>query len=174
VKKEGIVKLLFKNKYPNNKVYYNYRPEWLINPLTGKRLELDIYYPELNLAIEINGIHHGLNYQKYKDNIKYEVCISKGIKLESVNLKSDELRSLIKRYELDASLIGKRQIRRFGMGTPRKGTIYHGMWKKIKKENYFNHLKDIKGIQEKETEGIRRRKEARQAMTTLANRLGRE
>ena len=47
----------------------------IINPLTGKNLELDIYIPSLNKAIEYNGLYwHSDDYQKVKDKIKAKEC----------------------------------------------------------------------------------------------------
>ena len=57
----------------------------IINPLTGKYLELDIFLPELNKAIEYNGIYwHNGDYVKYKDSQKQLQCSEKGIELLTV------------------------------------------------------------------------------------------
>ena len=54
----------------------------IINPLTQKMLELDIWLPELKKAIEYNGGYwHNNKYSKLKDTIKQEQCIKKGINL---------------------------------------------------------------------------------------------
>lgn len=54
------------------------------NPKTGKNLELDIYLPELNKAIEYNGIYwHGKNFPSTinRDLIKNSLCMEKSVKL---------------------------------------------------------------------------------------------
>ena len=46
------------------------RPDWLINHRTGKRMELDLYNYNLNLAIECQGLQHYTYikyFQTYKD-----------------------------------------------------------------------------------------------------------
>ena len=54
----------------------------IINPLTNKNLELDIWIPNLNKAIEYNGIYwHGRLDIIKKDKIKAEQCKQKGIDL---------------------------------------------------------------------------------------------
>ena len=54
----------------------------IINPLTGRHLELDVYIPSLNKAIEYNGIYwHSKYYQKIKDNIKKKQCLNNNINL---------------------------------------------------------------------------------------------
>jgi len=54
----------------------------VINPLTGKYLELDIWLPEINKAIEYNGVYwHSKKDIKYKDNEKQIQCQEKKIDL---------------------------------------------------------------------------------------------
>jgi hypothetical protein len=79
-------------KVPFRKV----RPDFLINPVTNKRLELDCYNDTLKIALEYQGVQHykwpnftGQNYsqyiqQKYRDEIKRRLCKDLGIKLIEV------------------------------------------------------------------------------------------
>lgn len=54
----------------------------IINPKTGRFLELDILLPDINKAIEYNAIHwHEGEYIEYKDRIKKEQCKVLGIDL---------------------------------------------------------------------------------------------
>ena len=54
----------------------------IINPLTGKNLELDIFVPELKIAIEYNGTYwHSLENAVRNDKIKREQCKEKSINL---------------------------------------------------------------------------------------------
>lgn len=55
----------------------------MLNEMTGKNLELDIWIPSLNKAIEYNGKfwHTKSQYVKEKDQMKVEQCKEKGIKL---------------------------------------------------------------------------------------------
>lgn len=63
------------------------RPDFLKNPVTGENLELDLYNPELKLAIEYNGAQHyhynswmhknsrdKFQNQQYRDLIKNDLC----------------------------------------------------------------------------------------------------
>lgn len=74
----------------------------IINPKTGNYLELDIWLPELNLAIEYNGLYwHKIKYQKIKDQIKLNECKNKGILLfiitdEEWQNNQDEIKNKIK------------------------------------------------------------------------------
>lgn len=63
---------------------------WLINPITGRHLELDCYCEKLSLAAEINGDQHyrkgayystDLEYQVYKDKIKEKLCLLNNVTL---------------------------------------------------------------------------------------------
>jgi hypothetical protein len=54
----------------------------IINYNTGRLLELDFWFPEINKAIEYNGTYwHKSNYVKIKDEIKKRKCIERGIDL---------------------------------------------------------------------------------------------
>ena len=69
----------------------------IINPLTNKNLELDIWIPSLNKAIEYNGTYwHSLNERIKCDSIKKDQCKQKGIDLLIVN---DEKWSNCKKIE---------------------------------------------------------------------------
>lgn len=72
------------------------RPKWLINPKTGRCLELDLYNEKLKIAVEYNGEQHykytprfQRSYQDFKnqverDNIKIDICDRHGIYLITV------------------------------------------------------------------------------------------
>lgn len=69
------------------------RPDWLKNPQTGRRLELDFYCAELQLAVEYNGMQHyrftprfhktaeDLGAQQYRDSMKRLLCARRGVRL---------------------------------------------------------------------------------------------
>jgi len=58
----------------------------IINPLTGKNLELDIWIPSMNKAIEYNGLYwHSFIDKKVKDEIKQDQCKQLGIDLLIIN-----------------------------------------------------------------------------------------
>jgi hypothetical protein len=81
--------LEFITKKPFEKV----RPSFLINPVTQRPLELDMYNEELRLAIEYNGAQHyhynqmmhgnrdSFHNQKYRDLIKKQLCEQHNIRL---------------------------------------------------------------------------------------------
>jgi hypothetical protein len=80
---EAVFKMPFNSK----------KPEWLINPKTGRRLELDCYNRQLRLAIEVDGAqhHHYIPhfhkcYQKFEDMkerdlTKSMICKKRGVRL---------------------------------------------------------------------------------------------
>jgi hypothetical protein len=58
----------------------------ILNPLTGKNLELDVWIPDKNKAIEYNGIYwHDRFDMVQKDRIKVDQCKQKGIDLLIIN-----------------------------------------------------------------------------------------
>lgn len=79
------------------KPFEKVRPSWLVNPKTGRRLELDCYNEELNIAGEYNGIQHykycppyfhktpeDFEKQQYRDKIKRGICNIHNVKLITV------------------------------------------------------------------------------------------
>lgn len=77
-------------------ILHNYRPNFLLNPMTGRRLEYDCYDEVNKVAVEYNGIQH---YQYpnpfhrneetfrnlvYRDGIKKQISEEHGIRLITV------------------------------------------------------------------------------------------
>lgn len=86
---EKYIQQYIKDRYPNLNMNTNDRTV-IINPYTKRYLELDIYLPEINLAIEFNGTYwhsdevmiytrgiHSINHRELKTSL----CEAKGIKL---------------------------------------------------------------------------------------------
>ena len=69
------------------------RPDWLVNPKTGHRLELDCFNEELRLAVEYDGIQHSVFVphfhaseaafaaQQERDRAKEAACAERGVAL---------------------------------------------------------------------------------------------
>jgi hypothetical protein len=82
---------IFDKKFPKRK------PKWLINPDTGKKMELDGFCKELNLAFEYQGQHHykvtGFSTEELlvkqigRDKLKREICDKNNILLIEVPYK---------------------------------------------------------------------------------------
>jgi hypothetical protein len=73
-----------KEKY-NGKLLSNDRTT-ILNPKTGRYLELDIWLPEIRKAIEYNGYYwHNNKYSKWKDKYKQKWCRNNGIELLMVD-----------------------------------------------------------------------------------------
>jgi hypothetical protein len=102
-----------------NKPFLNQRPDFLNNPVTGGRfnLELDCYDESLKLALEYNGVQHykfvpyfhknkeAFYNQKYRDDMKRRICKENNINLIEVpnTVNVDKIEGFIKDklYELD-------------------------------------------------------------------------
>jgi len=88
---ENLVRGIFERIF--RKKFIKIKPDWLRNPKTGYKLELDGFNEELKLAFEYNGRQHyelvegfkmtveRLEMQKYIDNFKVNKCSELGIKL---------------------------------------------------------------------------------------------
>lgn len=69
----------------------NFRPDWL-RWKTGYNLELDLFFPEWNLAIEANGSQHKIASQREKDDFKEKQCKTMGIYLLTIWKPRDLIR----------------------------------------------------------------------------------
>ena len=94
-------------EFLGRQVMIHYRPAFLKNPYGRgkfkKNLELDMYDPISNIAIEYNGIQHykyvpsmhgnleGFEYQKVKDNFKIQRCKELGVNLIIVPYTVDDV-----------------------------------------------------------------------------------
>lgn len=113
---------------PHLEIKENYRPYWLNGNGTG-RLELDIYIPELKIAIEVQGAQHyiyipyfhndynGFLEQQRRDNIKRDICSIENIELIEVSNYSEarEAIRIIKNIievdnEIDFNIANRRNI----------------------------------------------------------------
>lgn len=83
-KVELLARRVILNYFPNEKVIFNYRPDFLQNSLTGRNLEIDIYLPNLSIGVEVQSDYHKKTYQRFKDTLKDHLCESQGIKLFDV------------------------------------------------------------------------------------------
>ena len=82
-------------------VQENVRPDWLVNPKTGRRLELDFWLPEVKVAIEVQGVQHSkfvpmfhkteecFRDQVERDDFKRVACAEHGVFLYEVNRVED-------------------------------------------------------------------------------------
>jgi hypothetical protein len=86
---EGFVTQIIEDTFVGQPIKRNIRPEWL-RSVRGKCLELDIFMPEMKLAIEIQGKQHFIDLYSNKDQHdrlkendidKKRMCKEKGIKL---------------------------------------------------------------------------------------------
>lgn len=101
------------------KAYPTTRPNWLVNPKTGRKLELDGYCADLRSAFEYNGVQHYKfpnNYHKTledfdnaveRDEYKVQTCEDYGVKLLVIpyTLKDEELEPFIIQYLKENKII---------------------------------------------------------------------
>lgn len=85
-KGEKILRKILERRYQNMR--FNVRLKTLINPKTGKTLELDIYIPHERLAFEFQGSQHSNYYQSFKDELKRLWCNKNKITYRAVWAKT--------------------------------------------------------------------------------------
>lgn len=83
------------------------RPEFLVNPISGERLELDRYYPVHRVAFEFNGKQHyvaggrftkqDVAAQRKRDRIKHQICKEKKVQLVVIHAEDLSLCGMLKK-----------------------------------------------------------------------------
>ena len=100
-----ILEKIFNKKFPSRR----HDIPWLINPITGSHLELDMYCEELKLAVEYDGRQHvemvpmfhkneiQASYQRTKDRLKDKLCKKHKVELIRIphRIKFDNLEEYI-------------------------------------------------------------------------------
>jgi hypothetical protein len=94
-KREEYCRSIFSRIYPSYD-FKSCRPDFLINPKTGRRMELDGYCPQLKMAFEYNGQQHYVypnswhktqqefEDQLFRDALKKRLCENEGIYLITI------------------------------------------------------------------------------------------
>ncbi|MBN1993808.1 MAG: hypothetical protein JW953_14000 [Anaerolineae bacterium] len=76
----------------------NVSPDWLVNPATNRRLKLDLLYPEIGVAVRLEGLSgkrrqrlslEEEEQEKIRLQARAEVCRTRGIELIVVNVGHD-------------------------------------------------------------------------------------
>jgi hypothetical protein len=102
---EQRTRLIFEEFF--GKAFPTVKPTWNVNPWTYRKLELDGYCKEFNVAFEYDGQHHfglvkyngkkietnELTYQKFKDHQKKKNCLKQGITLVNIPFISESQRN---------------------------------------------------------------------------------
>jgi hypothetical protein len=148
----------------NKDVFFNVRPDFLMRE-TGHNLELDIYWPDLNLAVEYQGKKHFTDKEQImRDNEKRQKCKVWGIELVEISHPICLIKTLRKRglKKLPVSLFKscKSYYR-----VPKVRSVQKNVWKNFIKVKRISRgrLQTILKLQqdeiEKNRERIMRRKE---------------
>lgn len=105
------------------------RPAWLINPKTGRRLELDGVNHDLKMAFEYHGEQHYIfkpyfysTYEKFveqveRDNVKVDICDANGYYLITIphNITKEQMVDYIRYHDPSAvALRNARQAEIYG------------------------------------------------------------
>src|SRR5690606_9202830 len=96
------------------------RPDFLVNPASGEKLELDRFYPVNRVAFEFNGKQHfeatgrftkqEVEAQKRRDATKNQICKEKGIALVTVTANDLSLQRMLEKV---GALLPRRALRGF-------------------------------------------------------------
>jgi hypothetical protein len=77
------------------------RPEWLVNSMTGRLMELDMVNVALSAAVEYNGAQHyeypnafhatrqSFDEQRERDVLKHALCVANGVRLIAIRAREN-------------------------------------------------------------------------------------
>jgi len=149
---ESIGRKFFKEILPDEEPIYNYRPNWLKNPDTGHNLEIDIYYKNLKVGIEMNGSHHFTIDQLKRDRLKKELCEKVSVQLYCIPLKNIKMlyfvRSKLKLNHIQISESLRKRLNLYHKKRHKFKRLPKHIEKKIAEGKALLRYKDL---QEKET-----------------------
>src|SRR5689334_8927481 len=78
----------------------NVSPPWLVNPNTSRRLKLDIFYPEIGVAVRFVGLlpkgqrrqsDEEVEADETRNDVRAVVCRANNVSLVSIDPDSDEV-----------------------------------------------------------------------------------
>jgi len=102
--------------FDNTQTSYNVSPEWLVNPTTNRRLKLDMLYPDIGVAVRIEGLTGKQRRQRLsleeeeQEKIRWqardEMCRAHGIELIVINL-GDEPKAIFRATDTALSRAGQ-------------------------------------------------------------------
>lgn len=81
----------------------NVSPDWLVNPATKRRLKLDLFYPEANLALRFIGLtakgqgrqsDWEVMEEEQRDQTRQELCRQKGVQLLLIDPAEDTVKQI--------------------------------------------------------------------------------
>jgi len=108
---------IFAQALADLKAEENVSPLWLVNPGTGRRLKLDLYYPEVGLAVRFRGLRRKgqrrtsdweLLEEEQREEIRRELCRLNGVTLVVVDLLDEEPRRSLDRIHTALSAASRR------------------------------------------------------------------
>jgi hypothetical protein len=113
-------------------VRHDVTPRWLINPDTGRRLKVDVLYPEIGVAVRFVGLQGSQTprylsleeeeQQNVRDAARAELCRAHGINLVPIEVTSGETKAILQelRYALSDA---NRRLARSEQPLNRKGEL---------------------------------------------------
>ncbi len=99
----------------------NVSPDWLVNPETRRRLQLDVFYPDLNFAVHFVGVQPAARRRRVSDQeraaevareeARRALCRQNGVVLVTIDLASTEPRRELDRLHTALSTLTRRTAR---------------------------------------------------------------
>ena len=99
-------------------VEYNTNPDWLVNPASGRKLKLDLFYPEIGLAVRFAGLRGSqqrgrlsldeVAQLKAREAARDEVSAAHGVNLATLDMAKAEPEQIFNELDLAMSRASRR------------------------------------------------------------------
>jgi hypothetical protein len=111
-------------------VVENASPEWLVNPETNRRLKLDLFYPEVRIAVRFQGLQprqrrqrlseKEVRQQETRDSVRTAICEDHGVSLVTIEAVDADPRNTLGKLRAALARAARRLKREGRAGSSQK------------------------------------------------------
>ena len=108
---------IFARIFENIETQFNVSPEWLVNPATNRRLKLDMLYPDVGVAVRLEGLQGKQQKRRLsqeeeaqhrtRSDARVEVSKAHGVQLIVVNVATGKPQTVFQQIDAALSYAGK-------------------------------------------------------------------
>ncbi len=101
--------------------HQNVSPAWLVNPHTGRRLQLDVLFPDVGLALHFVGAQPAARRRRVSDQeeeeaaareeIRRRICRQHGVVLVTIDLRATDPRRELDKLHVGLSAVARKMAR---------------------------------------------------------------
>ncbi len=108
---------IFTRIFDGVKTVHNISPEWLVNPVTHRRLKLDMLYPDIGVAVRLDGLKgkqrrsrlslEEEEQKRIRDEARVQVSQEQGVQLIIVNIVTSKPKTIFQQIDTALSRVAQ-------------------------------------------------------------------